>query len=102
MLGSIFAEMFMGKNVALNLQITYSPAAHWGRLLPMGMDLLTEIYVIYQAPRSIGYSRSRCDTRPEGRKPGRKARQYMMMIRDSKHKLFFIPIQLDRKDRIKS
>ncbi len=41
-------------------EISYSPAAHGGRLLPMGVDLLTKIYVIYMEVHTSHRATARC------------------------------------------
>ncbi len=39
----------------------------WGPDTANGVDLLTEIYVIYQVRRSIRFSRREADTRKDGK-----------------------------------
>ena len=63
----------------------YSPAAHGGRSLPIGLDLLTEIYVIYMethsSHRAIPKFRSVGPSAVAGgvETHGRKARKYIMI-----------------------
>ncbi len=59
--------------------MVYSPAAHGGRLLPMGWTYWPKSYynlrymeTKIQAPRSIGCSRRACHIQKDGRKEGRK------------------------------
>ncbi len=60
-----------------SLQCVNLPAAHGGRLLPMGVDLLTEIYVIYmETYMTIGP----LATAGEAVTHTRKARKYIRMV----------------------